>query len=319
MKTGLEKRKVLFFVFASACVTALLAEGSSFGLTLDKVLATVDNEVITFSDYQWFARSEDNRGKADKVDERTFRKLIEEKVILHEALRRGVEASDGEVDRLIDDLKKNNALSQEELEKELSRDGMGIHRYRKFMKNKIIISKLVGEDVDSKVIVTDKEIEEFYTANKRNYPSSPDEVEVGALFLRLQGDATVTEITDLKRKVLRISSQLKENDNFETLLDQYSHDDSKDREGRLGVFKRGALIPPLDKKVFSMKKGEISDPIWVREGVYILKLINKSEETFRRMEEVREEIYIVLYNKKKERLFHEWMRGLWEKASITLN
>jgi parvulin-like peptidyl-prolyl isomerase len=290
----------------------------SHGLTVDSVIATVNNEVITLSDYQRFVAGigAGNTGNKEVVEEALLKRLIEEKVILHEAVRRGIESSVTEVDKAIEEFKKQNALSQDDFKKMLAKEGKDINSYRKLIKDRIILSKLVSEGVDSKVVVTDKEIEDFYNANKKDY-LIPEKAEVKAIFLRLNKDASITEITDLKRKVLRIVARLKEGESFESLVNRYSDEPLKSR-GMLGEFERGALIPPLDNKAFSMKKGEISEPIWVSEGVYILKLKDKRGESYKTIKDVKKEIYENLYVKKGEKLFNEWMKTLWEKASISI-
>jgi len=286
---------------------------------MDKVLAVVDKEAVTLSDYILFAKSLGIAADKETVDERTLGKLIEEKVILHEAGRRGMEAGDSEADKMIEEVRKESGLSRGEFEGELAKEGMNLQRYRTLMKDKMTVLKLVDADVDSKVIVTDKEIENAYNANKRDYVISPALAEVKAIFLRLGEGATATEVTDLKRKVLQISLLLKKGDNFEAVVNRYSDEPLKSKKGKLGEFQRGALIPELDKKAFSMNAGEISDPIWVKEGVYILQLVSRTDEKFKSPGEVREEIYKHLYAQHKERIFSEWVRVLWEKSSITIN
>ncbi len=304
---------------AICIILLLLAAAPSNGITVDKVLAVVDKEAVTLSDYILFAKSLGIAADKETVDERTLRKLIEEKVILHEARRRGVEAGDSEADKMIEEVRKESGLSRGEFEAELAKEGMNLQRYRTLMKDKMTVLKLVDADVDSKVVVTDKEIENAYNANKREYVISPALAEVKAIFLRLGEGATATEITDLKRKVLQISLLLKKGDNFEAVVNRYSDEPLKSKKGKLGEFQRGALIPELDKKAFSMNAGEISDPIWVKEGVYILNLVSRTDEKFKSPGEVREEIYKHLYAQHKERIFSEWVRVLWEKSSITIN
>ncbi len=296
----------------------LLAAGSSYGLTTDRVLATVDNDVITFSDYQRFIEDIGHIENKEIVNEAMLKRLIEEKLILHEAKRKNIEVSDAEIDRMIEEFKEQNALSQEDLERELARENMNIHSYKMSMKDKIMTLKLISEKVDSRIVITDKEIEDFYNANKRDYLSSPEKVAIRAIFLRLNEDPSVTEITDFKRRVLKIVDQLKNGESFENLMDQYSDEQLNGQDGKLGEFVKGALIPPLDNKAFTMKKGEISDPIWVGGGAYILQLINRIPESFKTLAEVRGDIQEHLYKLKREKLLNEWVRSLWENASITI-
>ena len=301
----------------------LVAAVPSHAMTVDKVLATIDKEAVTLSDYILFAKSlgmpVDKPVDKEVVDERVLRKLIEEKVILHEARRRGFETSEPEADKMIEEARKESGLSREEFEKEIVKEGMNRQRYRSIMKDRMTALKLLEADVDSKVVVTDKEIDNAYSADKQDFLISPARVEVKAIFLRLGEGATATEITDLKRKALRITSRLKDGDNFGALVNRYSDEPLKGKGGKLGEFKKGTLIPGLDKKAFSMKVGEISDPIWVREGVYILKLEGRTDDGFKPLGEVRQEIHKRLSSQHKERIFSEWVKVLWEKSSITMN
>jgi parvulin-like peptidyl-prolyl isomerase len=307
------------FVAVSIAFLFLAVAAPSHGVTVDKVIATVDKEPVTLSDYILFARSLGVETDKELVDERVLRKLIEEKVILCEARRRGIETGDSEADKMLGEARKEGALSVEEFETELAKEGMNLERYRRLMKDKITALKLVEVEVDSKVAVTDKEIENAYTANRNDYVATPAHVEVKAIFMKLGEGASATEITDLKRKAVRIASQLKEGDNFEAMVNRYSDEPLKSKRGMLGVFQRGALIPELDKKAFSMNAGDISDPLWVKEGVYILKLISRTDDGFKSMGEVREEIYKHLYAQHRERIYSDWMKVLWEKSSITIN
>jgi peptidyl-prolyl cis-trans isomerase SurA len=301
-------------------VTLILiwTEGFSDGFTLDKVLAVVDKDAITLTDYLLFAKSAGVGGNTD-VDEALLKKLIEEKVILQEANKRGIEISDAETDSMIEEMKKEGAVSQSDFEKELLKEGMSFSSYRKVVRERLTALKLIGAEVDSKVIVTEKEIEKFYRENKKDYIARPAQVEVRAIFLRLSEGATVTEITDLKRKALRITAQLRNGEDFESLAGRYNDEDLRSRQGRLGEFQRGALIPQLDGKVFSMGNGEISGPVWVKEGVYIVKLVNRIDDAFKPLEEAKNDIYKHLFAQKREKIFNEWVRSLWEKAFITIN
>lgn len=305
---------VVFFFLVGLFVAVTF----SYALKVDKVLATVNNEVIKFSDYQRFVKNIGNVKNKDVVDKDLLKRLMKEKIILHEAIKDGIEASDVEIDKGIEEFKKQNALYQEDFKKALAQDGMNIDSFRKFIKDKIISSKIVSINVYSKVVISDKEIEGFYNANKKDYLIEPEKVELKAIFLRLGEGASVTELTDIKLKALKIVSCLKDSDSFERLVKQYSDEPLRSQGGMLGKFTRGILIPPLDNKAFSMKNGEISEPIWVNEGVYILRLINKTNESFKSIEEVKEEIRSYLYDREKEKLFNAWMKELWEKASVII-
>lgn len=294
----------------------------SYGLTMDRVLASVNDEIITLADYKKVIKilGETTHGEnKDTVDENLLKKMIEEKLIVQEAKRRGLEAGDDEVEKVIEEFKSQNSMSQEDLEGFLKEASVDLDDYRTITKEQILSSKLVISDIDSKIIIRDEEIEEYYAANKEEFRESPERVEVKAVFLRLREGASVTEITDLKRRALKVSNLLKEGENFEGIVAEYSDEPLKSQEGFLGVFARGTLIPPLDRKAFSMQEDEISEPIWVSEGVYILYLEKKIGESFKSLDEVRKYLYGTLSERKKDKLYNEWIKALWEKSSVRIN
>jgi peptidyl-prolyl cis-trans isomerase SurA len=303
-----------------------LAVCPCYGITVDRVLATVGDDIITLTDYRQFVKDMDgdiedivNIENRDIVNETLLKRLIEDRIILHEAKNKGIEVSEEEVDTWINAFREENVLSQEEFEEILNEEGMSINDYRKMTKDKIISLKLINIYVDSKVVVSDDEIEAFLNENKKNYIKTPETVEIRAIFLRLGKDASVTEITDLKRRSLKIASMLKDGESFDRLVYEYSDEPLKSQDGLLGEFTEGELIPALDRKAFSMKKGEISKPIWVSDGVYILQIADRKSEVYKPNEEVKKEIYHYLLEQKREKLFNDWIKGLWETASVKIN
>jgi peptidyl-prolyl cis-trans isomerase SurA len=304
--------------FSLGAVLFLLSAAFSYGLTVDRVLATVGSEVITFGDYKQFVKSVSDANVGDAVDQKLLRKFIEEKIIRQEATRKGIEASDAEIEKSIEEFKAQNGMSQQDLERSLKDEGLNIDSYKRLMKDQITSSRLISDEVDAKIFVTDKEIRDYYEANKKDFVSSQEKVEVKAIFIPLREEASVTEITDLKLRSLKIVSRLREGENFDLLIDDYCEEPLKSQGGVLGKFARGAMIPPLDDKAFSLKAGEVSDPVWVSEGVYILQLKGRVPESFKKIEEVKPGIRDYLYKQKREKLYNEWIKALWERSAVTI-
>jgi parvulin-like peptidyl-prolyl isomerase len=299
--------------------TSILIPEVSYGRIVDRVLATVGGEAITLADYRRFVRTAGEVGINETVEQDMLKKMIEEKIILQEAKRKGVEVSDAEVDRTIAEVKQQYSLSPDDLEKTLQEEGTTLAAYKTTTRESLMISRLIDDEVDAKVFVGDQEIGEYYRAHQKEFVSSPETVEVKAIFLRLREDASVTEITDLKLKSLRIASLLQEGENFDGLLYEYSDEPLKSNEGMLGHFTKGALVPPLDSVAFNLREGETSSPVWVSEGAYILQLVRRNSEQYKTLVEVREEIRHRLHAQKREKIFNDWLRTLWEKAFVTIN
>lgn len=288
------------------------------GTTVDRILATIDDEAITFGDYKTFAREFTEGEFHDTVDERLLRQLIEKKLIVREAKRRGFRASDAEVEKMIEEFAVQNALSLVTLESSLKEDGLDVEAFREIVRERILISQILSSDVDAKVLITDREIEEYYLAHRGEFVEEPEYVELKAIFLLLREGSSLTEITDMKRKALKIAGRLREGAHFESLAEEYSDEPLRSHKGILGRFTRGALIPPLDQKAFSMMPGEISDPIWVGDGVFILYLVNRTGDAYKQAADVKPQIHDILFKMKREQILNEWIKTLWEKSSVKI-
>ncbi len=119
-------------------------------------------------------------------------------------------------------------------------------------------------------------------------------------------------------KSLKIYSEIKSGELFDKMVELYSDDSLKSQFGMLGEFEKGGLIPSLERKISEMEEGEISSPVWTKDGVYILKLIKRKKGEYASIEKVKGQIYLILFEKKKKEKFNEWMKSLWEKSSIKI-
>jgi peptidyl-prolyl cis-trans isomerase SurA len=315
------KKDLLYIIILSLyCFLFLLITiHSAYSVTVDRVLATAGDEVITYTEYRKFVGSMGEIEKKEAVDEKILRSLIDEKIILNEAKKTGVEAGDIETEQAIAEFKVRHKLSPEEFKGMLSAEGLNEDGFRKVMKEKIMVSKLIDREVESKIMVTEEEKIDYYNVKRRDYINIPEKIEIKAVFIRLKEGASITEITDLKRKTLKIVSLLRRGEDFDQIVDEYSDEPLKSQGGLLGTFVRGILIPQLDNTAFSMKEGEISNPIWVNEGAYILKVIKKNNESFQPFQAVKEDITKRIFGQKREILMNEWMKKLWEKSSVRVN
>jgi parvulin-like peptidyl-prolyl isomerase len=287
-------------------------------ITVDKVLAIINNEMITLSDYKKYNKEMGNIENDVNVDQNILKQLIEEKIILLETEKKGIEVTQNEIKLAIEEFKKENNLTDEELEDILKDEKISLNDFKNNLRNKIKIAKLIQSEVDSKIIITEKEISDYYEKNKTNFIESPLSILIKAIFLKIKENASVTELTDLKIRALKISSLLKEGDSFDRLILEYSDEPLKSNNGLLGIFHKGTLLPALEKKAFSMKKGEISEPIWVENGVYIIQVVDIFPEVYKPLESVKDDIYNILFNNKKISYYNNWVKTLWEKMSIKI-
>jgi len=155
-------------------------------------------------------------------------------------------------------------INQKLLEKEA--DKLGIRKSKEFKeKMKITEFQLLQQELMErhlKKAVTDKMINDDYQKMVKS--------------LRGQKEVKASHIlVDTEAKAKDIKKQLNKGGRFAALAKKLSKDEgSKNKGGELGYMLKGHLVPEFASKAFSMKKGEISDPVKTQFGWHIIKVLD---------------------------------------------
>lgn len=114
-------------------------------------------------------------------------------------------------------------------------------------------------------------LKQFYEENRDLY-AEPEERRVRHILIRAKRGDKASEQAALA-KIKQIQGELKQDKPFAELAKQYSQDPgSAEVGGDLGYFEQGMMAPEFDKKVFSMQKGEISEPVQTDFGYHLILL-----------------------------------------------
>lgn len=310
--------------FVCSCLLfTVLFIGGMAGLCIaageDTILAVVNGEKVTSADYRRFLMKVDPTLDNTEVTDKLLKKLIEERLILQEAKKRGVLVTDLEVEQSIREFISRQKLADGEFERTITARGMTVSDYKKWLKEDIIVlARMLDAEIDRGISVSAEEIETYYVQNRDLFIREPERITVGGIVLLKSENPSVEEITGMKMKSLRIVSSLRMGEPLGKLALQHSEDPSRERDGILGDFKKGDLVPALEDALARLREGEVSDPVWVNEGVYILKLIKRIKGVFLPLGEVRTTIESTLLNQRKEKKYREWIGSLWEKSEISI-
>jgi len=147
--------------------------------------------------------------------------------------------------------------------------------------------------------VTDKEIEDYYQANREAKFHKPKEVKVRYILLRAGADAKPKE--EAQTRADRILKEARAGKDFAQLAKQESADSTAVKGGDVGWLTQGQLPPLLDKTVFGLAKGQISDAIETPAGLHILKVEDVREEKTQSLKDATAEITRTLKTEKGKR------------------
>lgn len=279
-------KKLILNIYLASIVFGLIS--SSFGQTkpesdikkLDRIIAIVDQDVITEKELQEKINSVINNLKSQKIEiplESILRKQVLERLIsfsiqIQLANQTGLKISDAQVDKTIERIAEKNKLNIADLKKNLETNGTNFYKFREEIRKEITIAQLKEREVDSKIIITDGEIDNFLNAQSKEFQ---DEFEVSHILIRIPEDTSPEKIDKLKNKADEAVKQIQSGKNFAQVSAIYSETPNALEGGNLG-WKKASELPTLF--VDALKKtevGKLTSILRSPNGFHILKLINK--------------------------------------------
>src|SRR4030043_1449556 len=303
----------------------MLSVASDAAVLLDRVVAVVNKEVITWSELykmmeneaadQVRALKEEERLKIFKDSEAAFlEKLIDIKLQIHEARRLGLDVTTEEVTEAVENIKKKYSLSGNALEESLKKEGLTFEEYKKRLSEQIIISKLISQQMRNKIVVSDEEVKKYMEANKKDFSDS-EAFRLRQIFFRKpQNDGDKKVIED---KAYLVIQKLKAGEDFSILVKEYSEGPSGRLGGDIGIIKKRDLAKEFIDVLRTMKAGDFSIPFWTEKGLHIIKLEEKM--SLQTIDEVRDDVRKQLNEDQFLERYRSWIRGLREQAHIEVS
>ncbi len=145
---------------------------------------------------------------------------------------------------------------------------------------KVRYLKFVPKSFESLVSVSDDEIAEYYDEHPDEF-QNPKTVEARHILIKVEPEASPEDVAQAKTRIEAVLQQARDGQDFAELAKAYSEGPSKDKGGHLGTFRRETMVKPFSDKAFSMKAGEISEPVKTRFGWHIIKVekVNEANTT----------------------------------------
>ncbi len=279
-------KKIISFFQIVFILLALLITSYSYGKSesgikkLDRIIAVVDQDVITEKELQEKINSVISNLKSQKIEipsENILRKQVIERLIANSiqiqlAYQTGLKISDAQVDKTIERIAEKNKLNVADFKKTLEKDGTNFYAFREEIRNEITIAQLKEREVDSKIVITDGEIDNFLNAQSKEIQ---DEFEVAHILIRVPEDASPEKLEKLKNKAEEAAKQIQSGKNFTQVSAAFSETPNALEGGNLG-WKKASDLPTLF--VDALKKievGKLTPILRSPNGFHILKLINK--------------------------------------------
>jgi peptidyl-prolyl cis-trans isomerase SurA len=290
----------------------------------NKILVVVNDEVLTQADLDFALNqiSEELKSEysgaelAAKIEEARkdyLNQMIEDKLILQQAKKLGVIVDDSEVEEQFKQI-KSKFPSEDIFYSEVQKAGISTEVLKKRYRENIMMGKLVSHEVKEKVVVTPSEIDEYYKKHSEEL-KAPEAVRVRSIMLRFEGEKSEEAV---KQKSYDILKLIKEGRDFGELAKLYSQGLKSDEGGDFGFVERGQMREDFDKVIFSMKEGEVSEPLRTDTGYFIFKTEQKRDARTLTLQEAHDDIENIIYREKAQQRYKDWIAKLKRDAFIQI-
>ncbi len=315
--------RTLLRLFAALALVALPA----WAELVDRVAATVNNDIVTLSEVEARAAPELQRLRAEpdnakrgtmraEILRRALDVIIGEKLLEEQVKDLNLEVSESEIDLAIDDVKRQNNLEGAQFEALLAQEGYSLASYRSFMKKHLARMKLVNLKVRQKVKIADEDLKAEY-AKQAHDEGLDAEVHARHILVQVAPTATAEQIEAARVKALGLAAEArKPGVDFAALAKAKSEGPSAADGGDLGFFRRGVMVAEFEKAAFALPVGGVSEPVRTKFGWHVLKVEGRRAVAPKPFDEVKDQLREKMLRGQLEKYTEQYVQELRAAAAV---
>lgn len=296
----------LFILFFSCCISFFICPLWA----LDKIVAVVNNEIITQKDLNDFLNyirlqySRELKGKAleeklnsTKLD--LLQRLIEDRLMLQQAKNEKTSIEPSRVKSKINEI-MSRYPKESDFERDLAKQGLVRADLENKIRDQMLTYNIVEEKVRSKIMIRPEEVTSFYDQNKGQF-LNPEERDLTVVILQDESQAKA------------LSYQMRLGEKLEDLAGKYEFTFDK-----LFASKGQNLRSEIEEVVFKLGINEISEPIKIDGQFFIFKLNNVITDRQLSLAQAQGKIRDYLFEKKLQEALAKWLDELKKQSYIKI-
>jgi len=307
------------------------AVSATEGKVVEEIVARVNNEVITRSEFERAKATADEDAKSDcqnrctpeqlnqLIEDRkknALGELIDQSLLVQRAKDMGLSV-EPDVIKQLDQIRIENKLpSMEALEEAVSKQGLNWEDFKNNIRTGLLTKKVIGSEVGSHISVPKDEIKKYYDEHKAEF-MRPEQVALRSIEVNTTGK-DATEVADLKKKAETARKRIQDGEDFGEIAKRYSDGATAKQGGYLGQYKRGELSKELEDTVFKMKRNDLTEVMETKQGFLILQVLEHYDEGEQSLAKVENEINEKLYGQRMEPALREYLKTLREESYVVI-
>ena len=308
-------------------VFLLLHPSIGHARVVEKIVALVGSDIILQSeveeraapmmaDIAAISNPAQRAARASALRRQILERMVDEQLLVQEAADLKISISSEEIDRSIEQIKKDYSLDDTQLREELHKQGMTLAAYRQNTKREILRYRVINIAVGSKISVSDADVQSYY---ERHMQAANLQVRASHIFLSIPEGADTATAQEKEKQAQLLLHRAQSGEDFARLAREYSEDPATRAEGGdLGWFGKDILPKPIEELVFSMKVDEVRGPVRADRGFHVIKLLGRRAQDPKPLAEVRDQIRGQLRQREMEKQTKNFLTELRKKTLVDI-
>ncbi|MFP4162043.1 MAG: peptidylprolyl isomerase, partial [Ectothiorhodospira sp.] len=247
---------------------------------LDRIVAVAEEDVITqrqllarVRTVQRLTEAREDRPR-DELMRPVLERLVMERLQLQEADRMGIRVDDIRLNNAMEDIARENGLSLAAFRDRLVDDGIDFADFREQIRNEMTLSQLHQRRVDSRIHVSQQEIDEFLASESGRIDDGM-EYHLRHLLISTPEEADSEAIEAARRRAEALREEVSSGADFTELVVRASEGHNALEGGDLGWRPAGEVPTLFARHVVTMREGEVSPVIRSASGFHLVQLVER--------------------------------------------
>lgn len=295
---------------------------------LNRVVLRVNDQIATLHDYEQrranLAReivrqqdlgAEERRQLLAQIGELTFKDLFEELLIESRAEQLAIEVPDADIEQQLAQMKQSFGIqTDEEFQAALAQSGLSEPQLRERLRRDLRAREVMSREVGSRIQVDEDDLRRLYQKNRDQF-RQPEQVKLREVVILEEGGLPTAE----ERALLAAQIRQAVTGGSASLADAAAEHAQKGHASNvidIGWVAPGDLDPALEKAVWPLSPGALSEPVAGRGGLHLLQVVERREARVLAFSEVQEQIHNRERARRMQDEIAEYMAELEKKSLI---
>jgi len=318
------KRRVKILACA-ILATVLMAPQIRAAHVVERIIARVNSEIITQRQYeeekgklreelsQQFS-GPDLESKVNDESKNLLRNLIDESLMVQKAKDEEVNVETDLIKKLDQMRQQDKLATLEDMQKEAEQQGINWEDFKEKLRRQLLMQEVISRDVGSRIVITREDMQKYYDEHKNEF-QSPGMVHLAEILISTEK----YKPEEAEKRAKAAEAELKGGAKFSEVVKKYSDDPSAfESNGDIGLMKTGSVAPAIAEAISKLDNNEYTEPIRVKSGYLILRLVERFSPGIPPFDEVESHVNEALYSRRMEPKLREYLVQLRKDSYIFL-